>query len=247
MGRNRLPLQKFGKVTRQNARYGEFAHRVQKKSIVAVGISAGKNVSIVANFKLVAIQGVMMLYKSKFIGGTGQVFFLDHTLRPRRCSEATLPAERADEWQVCSGVYGSSRAALGSKHWRCLSKRFGGDPALRARWLTRTRARTKRMPRPRSSARLLCHNWGRISRRSNARNTESSLSGTLSLDVCYLLELPIKFVRKEFLEISLQQIEIRRREFRARHESNAEFPQGLLNYLHLLQSRANMHYSIGQF
>src|SRR5260370_25126025 len=74
MGRNRLPLQKFGKVTRQNARYGEFAHRVQKKSIVAVGISAGKNVSIVANFKLVAIQGVMMLYKSKFIGGEGKRF-----------------------------------------------------------------------------------------------------------------------------------------------------------------------------
>src|SRR5260370_17893549 len=82
MGRNRLPLQKFGKVTRQNARYGEFAHRVQKKSIVAVGISAGKNVSIVANFKLVAIQGVMMLYKSKFIGGKAKGFSVNHTTPP---------------------------------------------------------------------------------------------------------------------------------------------------------------------
>src|SRR5260370_17241282 len=82
MGRNRLPLKKFGKVTRQNARYGEFAHRVQKKSIVAVGISAGKNVSIVANFKLVAIQGVMMLYKSKFIGGEGLGFFVTNPPHP---------------------------------------------------------------------------------------------------------------------------------------------------------------------
>src|SRR5260370_31718124 len=86
MGRNRLPLQKFGKVTRQNARYGEFAHRVQKKSIVAVGISAGKNVSIVANFKLVAIQGVMMLYKSKFIDGRSKILSINDPdfIRPNK-------------------------------------------------------------------------------------------------------------------------------------------------------------------
>src|SRR6266404_3469884 len=95
MGRNRLPLQKFGKVTRQNARYGEFAHRVQKKSIVAVGISAGKNVSIVANFKLVAIQGVMMLYKSKFIGGKAIGFRVTYALdsRPNNAKINSTQAE----------------------------------------------------------------------------------------------------------------------------------------------------------
>src|SRR5260370_6879807 len=99
MGRNRLPLQKFGKVTRQNARYGEFAHRVQKKSIVAVGISAGKNVSIVANFKLVAIQGVMMLYKSKFIGGKAIGVLVTNSPSPRP-NKANINTAQAEDPQT---------------------------------------------------------------------------------------------------------------------------------------------------